>query len=178
MSQPYPDHNAVMSTRDGGHLAGVQVRPIEPADGAALQAFHGTLSDRTVHLRFFGPHPTLTAGDVAYFTQVDHVSREALVAVVGPEIVGVARFDDLGEGRAEIAFVVTDAWQGRGVGGLLLRALAERAKACGVTTFVADVLPGNARMLALVHACGWSLREHLSRGVVTVEMDLTARVEG
>ena len=73
---------------------------------------------------------------------------------------------------------MTDAWQGRGVGGLLLRALAERAKACGVTTFVADVLPGNARMLALVHACGWSLREHLSRGVVTVEMDLTARVEG
>lgn len=167
-----------MSTHDGGQLAGVQVRPIEPSDGATLQRFHSTLSDRTVHLRYFGPHPRLTAGDVEYFTQVDHVSREALVAVVDTEIIGVARFDDVGGGRAEIAFVVSDPWQGRGVGGLLLRELAQRARDRGVTTFVADVLPGNARMLGLVHACGWPVREHLSQGVVTVEMDLTVRVEG
>lgn len=157
---------------------GVEVRPIEPSDGPALEAFHGTLSDRTVHLRFFGPHRTLTAQEVAYFTQVDHRTREALVALEGSQIIAVARFDDLGEGRAEIAFVVTDAWQGRGIGGLLLRDLATRARSRGITSFVAELLPGNARMLGLVHACGWPVREHLSGGVVTVEMDLTGRVEG
>lgn len=167
-----------MSTHDWGQPAGLEVRPIEPSDGAALQAFHSTLSDRTVHLRYFGPHPTLSESDVEYFTQVDHVSREALVAVVDTEIIGVARFDDVGGGRAEIAFVVSDAWQGRGVGGLLLRELAQRARDRGVTTFMADVLPGNARMLGLLHGCGWPVREHLRQGVVTVEVDLTVRVEG
>lgn len=167
-----------MSIRDAGHLANVQVRPIEPADGPALVAFHDTLSDRTVHLRYFGPHPSLTAGDVEYFTSVDHLNREALIAMIDRQIIGVARFDDLGGGRAEIAFVVADAWQGRGVGRLLLRELAQRARALGVKTFVADVLPGNARMLGLVRASGLPSREHLSRGVVTVEMDLSARVEG
>lgn len=160
------------------HLPGLHVRPIQPTDGAALEAFHGTLSDRTVHLRFFGAHPRLTEGDVEYFTHVDHVTREALVAEVDDQIIGVARVDALGEGRAEIAFVVSDAWQGRGVGNLLLRMLIERAQACGVTTLVADVLPGNSRMLGLVHGCGWPMQEHLSHGVVTVEIDLTAQVEG
>ncbi len=167
-----------MATRDDGPGAALRVRPIEPSDGPSLEAFHRTLSDRTVHLRFFGPHPSLTPGDVAYFTGVDHLAREALVAVAEARIVGVARFDAVGDGRAEIAVVVTDAWQGRGVGGLLLRALAHRALACGITTFVAEVLPGNARMLRLVHAGGWPTREQLSRGVVTVEMDLTGWVEG
>lgn len=167
-----------MSTRARGSRERVDVRPIEPTDGPALEAFHGTLSDRTVHQRFFGPHRTLTAQDVAYFTQVDHRTREALIALVDAQIIAVARFDDLSDGRAEIAVVVTDAWQGRGIGGLLLRDLAARAQSRGITLFVAEILPTNARMLGLVHACGWPVREHLSRGVVTVEMDLTGRVEG
>ncbi len=104
-----------------------RVRAIRPDDAAALVAFHAGLSPETVVLRFFGPHPRLSDAEVVRFTTVDGVDRVALVAERAGDVVGVARYDrPPTSDEAEVAFVVADAFQGRGVGTILLEHLAER----------------------------------------------------
>jgi GNAT superfamily N-acetyltransferase len=140
-------------------LAGTTVvlRRMQPDDRARLVRFHHTLSHETTHLRFFAPHPDLLPAELDRFTQVDHVDREAIVAAVGGDLVGVGRFDRVPPGDvAEVAFVVADRWQGRGIGTALLDALEEVAIAVGIRCFVADSLPGNGRMRALLRAGGRS----------------------
>ena len=85
----------------------------------AMHSFGSTtgLTNETTRLRFFIPHPHLTPGEVERFTHVDHHEREALVALDGPDLIAVGRFDRLpGTDDAEVAFVVADGWQGQGVG--------------------------------------------------------------
>ncbi|HEY8524666.1 MAG TPA: GNAT family N-acetyltransferase [Acidimicrobiales bacterium] len=153
---------------DGGT---VRVRPIEPDDGPALVAFHGRLSPDTVHSRFFTAKPRLSDAEVERFTHVDHDRRVALVAELGGEIVGVSRYDRTGDEReAEVAFVVADEHQGRGIGTVLLEHLAAAARERGVVRFVAEVLPGNRRMLEVFEAAGFAERSRYDDGVVHVEL--------
>lgn len=148
------------------------IRPIDPRDGPALRRFHDGLSERTVYLRFFAVHPHLSDVEVDHFTIVDHSRREALVAVSGEDIVAVGRFDRLDGDRAEVAFVVTDGWQGRGLGRRLLGLLVERARDLGITAFDAEVLTSNARMLGLFETCGWPCSEEHVDDVVRVSLDI------
>lgn len=157
------------------------IRTIRPSDGAELRRFHDGLSERTVYQRFFAPHPHLTDRDVDYFTHVDHSEREALVAVLpgdgsgaGDRIVGVGRFDVIGDEAAEVAFVVTDAHQGQGIATELLRQLIERARDRGLRALVAETLPGNAGMLRVFERCGLEMHTRHADGVVTVVLDLVA----
>jgi acetyl coenzyme A synthetase (ADP forming)-like protein len=153
---------------DGGTA---HVRPIEPADGEALVAFHGRLSEDTVYARFFSSKPTLSAAEVERFTHVDHDDRVALVAELGDRLVGVARYDrTAGEREADVAFVVTDEHQGRGVGTVLLEHLAAAARERGITRFVADTLPTNRRMLDVFAQAGFDERTSYEAGVVRVEL--------
>jgi len=167
---------------DGGRVV---TRLMSNADGPALRVFHESLSERTVYLRFFGVHPHLSDADVEYFTHLDHSSREAVVAVrtgsgvltteEGPDaqeevIVGVGRFDILESGYAEVAFVVTDACQGQGVGRLILDELIELARRRGVRAFTAEILPGNSRMLDLLTGTGLPIRREHEDGVVFVTL--------
>src|SRR5687768_12183479 len=102
----------------------VHVRPIRPDDEEALVAFHGRLSPHTIYRRFFSPRPVLPPKDVHRFTNVDYHDRMALVAEIGGEMAGVARYDRQparpgheSEGaEAEVAFVIEDRHQGRGLG--------------------------------------------------------------
>jgi len=135
----------------------VHLRPIQPTDGAALRHFHERLSAETVYLRFFGPRPTLPDADVERFTHVDYQERVAVVALLHDEIVAVARYDRIGGEQAEIAFVVADGLQGRGIGTLLLEWLAAYARANGITRFIAETLTHNRRMLDVFHAAGAEL---------------------
>jgi len=150
----------------------VHLRPITPADGDALRRFHRGLSARTVYFRFFGAKPELTDEDVAYFTGVDHRDRVALVALDRQEIVGVGRFDALGDGSAEIAFLIQDRMQGRGLGSVLLEHLAAAAREVGVTRFVAEVLPENSRMLATFREAGYDLSQRREDDVIAVAFDV------
>ena len=126
----------------------MHVRPIGPDDGEALRAFHARLSPESIVLRFFGPHPRLSDAEVERFTHVDGVDRVALVAERASQIVAVARYDRTpGSDEAEVAFVVDDAYQGRGLGTLLLQRLADAARAQGIRRLVADTLSENFRML-------------------------------
>ena len=138
----------------------VDIEPMRASDVDRLDQFHHTLSGETIRLRFFGVHPDLSDQELHRFTHVDHVDREALVAVHEGEIVGVARFDRLSDGgdEAEVAFVVADAWQGRGLGTVLFERLAARARQLGVRRFVADTLFHNRRMLAVFRATGLRAR--------------------
>jgi RimJ/RimL family protein N-acetyltransferase len=165
-----PDATTV-TLRDGTAVA---VRPMHRVDDDRLLRFHRTLSADTTYLRYFSPHPQLSTDEVRRFTHVDHRDREAIVAIVDDEIVGVARFDRLEHGvDAEAAFVVADTWQGRGLGTALFRCLAERAVTLGVDRFTAETLPRNRRMLAVFTHAGLPHSTSLSSGVVDVVIDLT-----
>ena len=127
------------------------LRPLDEGDADGLRRLFHRLSPSTVYLRFFQPVSTVSDARIRYLAEVDHDRREAIAAVHDGEIIGVARYDRLrdDERRAEMAVVVEDAWQGRGVGRLLLDALAADAHHHGVAAFTATVLSENRRMLRL-----------------------------
>lgn len=150
----------------------VHLRPITPDDGDALREFHAQLSARTIYFRFFSAKPVLTDADVARFTEVDHVSRVAFVALEHGQILAVGRFDVIDERSAEVAFVVRDDLQGQGLGSILLEHLAAAARERGVTRFVAEVLPENSRMLATFREAGFAIRQRLEEDVIAVTFDI------
>jgi acyl-CoA synthetase (NDP forming)/GNAT superfamily N-acetyltransferase len=168
----YPLHwEADVVLRDGSTA---HLRPIRPDDDERLRAFHDSLSAQTVYFRFFAPYPALTQRDVERFTQVDHHDRVALVATVHDEIVGVTRYDRQAgrPGDAEVAFTVRDTFQGRGLGSVLLEHLASAARERGVHRFVAEVLPDNARMLAVFREAGYAPATSLDDGYYTLEFEI------
>lgn len=174
MEPGYPRHwEADVVLRDGGTA---HVRPIRPEDADALQAFHVGQSQQSTVFRFFAPLERLGEADLYRFTHVDHVDRAALVAVAqvgGVErILAVARFDRLGDDDAEVAFNVSDAHHGRGLGSVLLEHLAAAARERGIRRFVAEVLPHNARMLAVFREAGYAVRQRLEDGVLQVEFPI------
>lgn len=129
-----------------------------------------------MYRRFHAPVRRPGPATVRYLLDVDHDLREAVVAVVGDDVVGVARYDRpaTDPSRAEVAVLVEDGWQGVGVGRQLLRALAERAAARGVTTVTADVQPDNARALALASRLLPGTTTTTDDGVVAVTSPLAA----
>jgi GNAT superfamily N-acetyltransferase len=138
--------------RDGGT---VLVRPIRPEDGPALVRFHSDLSAESVYLRYFSPHPRLSDTEITFFTTVDYPWRLALVALLGDEIVGVARYEGkAGSLDAEVALVIQDLHQGRGIGTVLLEWLADAAGEAGLTEFYATTLRENHAMLSVFRNAG------------------------
>jgi acetyl coenzyme A synthetase (ADP forming)-like protein len=153
---------------DGGT---VHVRPIRDDDGSALIAFHEGLSAETVYSRFFSAKPRLSAAEVEHFTHVDHDARVAFVAELGDRIIGVARYDRTAREReAEVAFVVADEHQGRGIGTVLLEHLASAAREQGINRFVAETLPHNRQMLEVFQVAGFDEKARYADGVVHVEL--------
>jgi GNAT superfamily N-acetyltransferase len=168
------DLPAIATLRDG---ATVELDRMRPDDGSRLLRFHHRLSADAIYFRFFGVHPDLRSDELFRFTHVDHRDREAVVAVVEGEIVGVARFDRTPGGTAaEVAFVVTDSWQGRGLGRVLFDRLVAVARTVGITQFVAYTLAENHRMLGLFHHCGLPVSTRFENGVMKVAIDLEERV--
>jgi acyl-CoA synthetase (NDP forming)/RimJ/RimL family protein N-acetyltransferase len=167
----YPEHwEADVILRDGRIC---QMRPIRPSDSDALAAFHESLSAETIYFRFFAPYPKLTDKDLHRFTHVDHVDRVAFVALVGGEIIGVGRYDRIDRANAEIAFVISDAHQGRGLGSILLEHLAVAARENGISRFEAEVLPSNRRMLATFEEAGYKPTRAMDEGVVKLHFDIS-----
>jgi RimJ/RimL family protein N-acetyltransferase len=152
-------------------LHNIHFRPIEPADRTRLQRFHRRLSVPTVTQRFHGAKLELTEPLARRFTELDGHEAAAIVATTGTRgrIVGVARYARLDPRRAEVAFVVEDAYQGRGIGRKLLERLIALARAEGIEELVAYVLPGNERMLRLLRGAGpTSVRYEGSAYLVTL----------
>jgi succinyl-CoA synthetase alpha subunit/GNAT superfamily N-acetyltransferase len=150
---------------DGGvaHL-----RPIRPDDAQMLVEFYDRVSPESKFLRFFAPYPKLSDRDVARFTQVDYVDRMAFILTIGQQMIGVGRYDRTEDDQAEVAFLVEDRHQGRGVAQLLLEHLADAARERGITGFFAEVLPQNARMAQVFVDAGYRVSKGLEDGVLTM----------
>jgi GNAT superfamily N-acetyltransferase len=154
----------------------LEIRPIEPADKAALAAAVDQSSDTAVYRRFLNPHGRLTAAELQYLTEVDHRDHEALLAIDpgSRRSVGVARYvrDHAQADRAEIAVAVLETWQGRGVGRALLNRLAERAREEGITQFTALMLSDNRPMRRLLAVLGTTRLLGSEAGAIELAVDL------
>jgi RimJ/RimL family protein N-acetyltransferase len=137
--------------RDGSQI---RLRRVTPADAPRLEEAFAQLSEESRRLRFLTAKPHLTQAELEYLTQVDGHNHEAL-AVIDPATgdgVGIGRWvrDLQDPTRAEVAVTVADAWQGRGMGTLLLDQLSERARQEGITKFTALVAADNLSMQQLL----------------------------
>src|SRR4051794_2330251 len=125
----------------------LEVRPLEPGDRDSVAAAFAQLSAETRYQRFLGPKPSLSPSELDRMTQLDHLTRDALGAFdpgTG-RLIGVARYAVNADDRttADVAIVVADDWQGRGLGTALMRALVRRAAASGVARLGGMVLADN-----------------------------------
>jgi acyl-CoA synthetase (NDP forming)/RimJ/RimL family protein N-acetyltransferase len=152
----------------------VHLRPIRPEDAPLIVEFHSRMSDRTRYLRYFSPYPRIPERDLERFVNVDHHDREAFVIVSGRDITAVGRYERLGaeSPEAEVAFVVEDAHQGRGIGSVLLEHLASAAQENGISRFVAEVLPENGGMLRVFSDFGYQVQRRYADGVVHLEFPI------
>ncbi|MBF4160956.1 GNAT family N-acetyltransferase [Nocardioides sp. CBS4Y-1] len=157
--------------RDGGTA---HIRPITPDDAGLLVEFYARVSDRSKYYRFFSPMPNLSDRDVTRFTHVDHVSRVALVLTLQGRMIAVGRYDVVRPGEAEVAFLVEDEHQGRGIAQLLLEHLAQAGRERGVEKFLAEVLPDNARMIQTFREAGYRIASEYDDGVLCLEFPIDA----
>lgn len=176
----YPTHwEADIVLRDGGTAL---IRPITPDDGERLVNFYEQVSDQSKYYRFFAPYPRLSDRDVRRFTHHDYVDRVGLAVTVGGEIIGTVRYDRIDDSgtsapsgspdRAEVAFLVQDAHQGRGVASNLLEHIAACARERGVRRFIAEVLPANRKMIKVFTDFGYSQERSFEDGAVHLVLDL------
>jgi acetyl coenzyme A synthetase (ADP forming)-like protein len=166
----YPQHReADVVLRDGST---VHVRPSRPEDARAVRELLAGLSEKSTWLRFFSGFPNLDAA-ARWATEVDYQDRYGLLATVGRDgkVVGHAGWErEQGRPeRAEVALVVADQVQGRGLGTILLGQLAEAACEAGVTLFVAEVLPENHQMVSVFRDSGFPLTTRSVPGLIMVE---------
>ncbi|MDD6792119.1 MAG: GNAT family N-acetyltransferase, partial [Thermobifida fusca] len=168
--QSYPKHwEADVVLTDGGTA---HIRPITPDDATLLQEFHSRLSPETIYYRFFAPYPKLSSRDVERFTKVDYEDRVALIATISDAMVAVVRYDKVGQDEAEVAFVVEDAHQGRGLASVMLEHIAAAARERGIRRFIADVLPENRRMINVFREAGYTAQQTFDEGVIRLTLDL------
>ncbi|MFG3498199.1 GNAT family N-acetyltransferase [Streptomyces sp. NPDC047928] len=175
----YPDHwEADVVLRDGGTA---RIRPIMTDDADRLVSFYEQVSDESKYYRFFAPYPRLSAKDVHRFTHHDYVDRVGLAATVGGEFIATVRYDRINErGRpatapadeAEVAFLVQDAHQGRGVASALLEHIAAVARERGIRRFAAEVLPANNKMIKVFTDAGYTQKRSFEDGAVRLHLDL------
>lgn len=175
----YPDHwEADVVLRDGGTA---RIRPITTDDAERLVSFYEQVSDESKYYRFFAPYPRLSDRDVHRFTHHDYVDRVGLAVTIGGEFIGTVRYDRINDqGRpasapadeAEVAFLVQDAHQGRGVASALLEHIAAVARERGIRRFAAEVLPANNKMIKVFRDGGYTQRRSFEDGSVHLTLDL------
>jgi acyl-CoA synthetase (NDP forming)/RimJ/RimL family protein N-acetyltransferase len=156
----------------------IEIRPVRPDDGTRLAEFHRELGTATVYYRYFGIHTTLTETELARLVGVDYRSRMAFFAFASGRLVGVGRYEqDTPGSSAEMAFVVADDYQRRGIGTLLLESLVAYGAEQGVGRFTAEVLRANPAMLRVFRESGLTLIEVNEDDVVKVTIDPTPTPE-
>ncbi len=164
----YPiDREAEIALRDGST---VHVRPVRDGDRTAIRTFLEGLSSRSIGFRFFGRPNLDWAAD--WSVDVDYADRFALIAESGMprRIIAHAAYVRENADRAEVAFMVADDWQGKGISTVLLAQLAEVAEAHGIATFTAEVLPHNHSMIEVFRQSGFPVELHSAPDAIAIEL--------
>ncbi|KAA1416848.1 GNAT family N-acetyltransferase [Nocardioides humilatus] len=168
--KPPPAHwESDVILRDGRTA---HIRPIRADDEQLMVEFYSRVSDQSKYYRFFSPMPTLSERDVRRFTHVDHHQRVALVMLLQGRMIAVGRYDVVAPQEAEVAFLVEDQHQGRGIAQLLLEHLAQAGRERGVERFLAEVLPDNSRMIQTFRDAGYRVASGYADGVITLEFPI------
>ena len=154
----------------------VKIRALRPDDETSMLAAIDRTGTVSLKRRFFAPKREFSDAETAFFMNVDFVNHVALVAEIDEDgktaIIGGGRYVVVEPGQAEIAFIVVDAYQGQGVGTILVRHIVELARAAGLKRLAADVLPENIAMLNILGKLGFQIRgmdsqvAHLTRSLV------------
>jgi ribosomal protein S18 acetylase RimI-like enzyme len=148
------NYSAHEHLRDGSP---VEIRALRPEDEADMLAAVGATSPQSLQRRFFVMKRHFSDKERAFFMNIDFKDHVALVALAedGQVVVGGGRYVVFEPGRAEMAFVVVDAWQGRGIGSILMRHLIKIGRDGGLQELTAEVLPENTAMLKVFGRFGF-----------------------
>lgn len=172
---PYPQqYESTVTLKDGSK---VFLRPIRPDDEPMMKEMFYSFSERTRYLRFHGPIKAFPHARLQVFCNVDYNEEMALIGTIGDpgseEVVAVGRYlHDAANDTAEVAFVVRDDWQNRGLGKTLFGKLVEIGRERGIEKFFAEVLPENIPMLRVFHHTDCDVTTKTEGDVVHVTIDL------
>jgi RimJ/RimL family protein N-acetyltransferase len=154
----------------------ITIRALRPDDRAGMLAAIGRTSMQSLQRRFFVPKKGFSEREMAFFLDIDFESHVAIVAEIAEDgrsvIAGGGRYILVQAGQAEVAFVVVDAYQGQGIGTILMRHLAVLARNAGLKELVAEVLPENTAMLKLFKKFGFRPDSKGSPQVVHLTLQL------
>ncbi len=150
----------------------VRLRLLQPADADLIRRFFWRLSSETVYRRFFSPMTLPNEALLGRLLDVDHCAREALIALDDQGIIGVARYGTGPGASHDVAVVVADDWQGRGLGALLIRRLAHIARLRGIASFHATMLGDNWRAQSLVLGLSRNATMRYEGGYVEADIPL------
>jgi ribosomal protein S18 acetylase RimI-like enzyme len=155
----------------------VEIRALRPEDEAGMLAAVDGTSAQSLQRRFFAMKRHFSDRERAYFMDIDFENHLALVVCAGEAgqeaIVGGGRYVVFEPGRAEMAFMVVDAWQGRGIGSILMRHLVKVAGEAGLRELTAEVLPDNAAMLRVFGKFGFMPASRREPQTVHLALKLT-----
>jgi GNAT superfamily N-acetyltransferase len=151
----------------------VRIRPVSLGDQDELREMLSRLSRETIHKRFHLPMPHVPDWMLAYLADVDHYDKVALIALVGDEIVGHSMYARQEAHEAEMAIVVEDRWQSRGIGRLLLSRLAEEAERRGIESFTGTVLGENRDALRFFSSVLLKTKFEIKNGMYNLHSPLT-----
>ena len=167
------DFRATYVLDDGTEIT---ARPVHPTDQPLMKDLLYTLSEEAVYYRFFTNLKRFPQKEIQQFIYIDHRQDEAIVVTVPAanreEIIAMGRYYlDTKTNRAEVAFVVADNWQRRGIGKFLLRTLTRIAKRNGIRGFTAEVMADNKAMQAVFNRSGHKVSSTLQDRVYSFVLD-------
>jgi RimJ/RimL family protein N-acetyltransferase len=167
------NYHTIERLRDGRE---VEIRALRPDDKDDMLAAVGRTGTQSLQRRFFVVKRGFSEREIAFFMNIDFSNHVALVALSDedgrPVIIGGGRYIVVESGRAEIAFVVIDAYQGQGLGTLLMRHLAAIARGAGLKELIAEVLPENTAMRKVFGKFGFKSAAKREPGVVHLVLQL------
>ncbi|ADH85810.1 bifunctional acetyl-CoA hydrolase/transferase family protein/GNAT family N-acetyltransferase [Desulfurivibrio alkaliphilus] len=156
----------------------VSFRPVHPTDEPRMKDLLYALSRETLYYRFMSASGRFTHKEIKNFVYIDHRKDAAIAGTVpeahGEDIIAVGRYYlDEKTNRAEVAFVIRDDWQNRGLGKALFKHLVSIAKRNGIAGFTAEVLRDNRRMQAIFNHSGYTVQSRMEDDVYSYHIDFS-----